>query len=147
MSELRIEIDRLDFQMKVYRWKKDVHRYRRLRTYKIATGAINYATPVGPYRVAGKTRTPAWAPPSFSELHGEIIPFDDPRNPFEGGFIAFAGHPSTRGDGVGIHGTRFDPQIGTRASHGCIRMTTPDFLDLYDLVEVGTEVTVYGDYR
>jgi lipoprotein-anchoring transpeptidase ErfK/SrfK len=67
-------------------------------------------------------------------------------NPFDGGFIALSGHPSTRGDGVGFHGTKFDPQLGTRASHGCIRMAVPDFLNAWERIPNGANVTVFGTY-
>jgi hypothetical protein len=51
-----------------------------------------------------------------AELRGQVLPFDDERNPFAGGFIDLGGT-----DGVGIHGTKFDPALGTKASHGCVR--------------------------
>ena len=35
---------------------------------------------------------------------------------------------------VGIHGTGQPWSIGTRASHGCIRMTVPDVIDLFGRV-------------
>lgn len=41
-----------------------------------------------------------------------------------------------------IHGTNQEDQIGTPASMGCIRMRNHDILDLFDLVEVGTSVTI-----
>ena len=43
---------------------------------------------------------------------------------------------------VGIHGTGEPWSIGTRASHGCIRMTVPDVIDLFDRVSVGTPVLI-----
>jgi lipoprotein-anchoring transpeptidase ErfK/SrfK len=45
-------------------------------------------------------------------------------------------------NGVGIHGTGEPSSIGTRASHGCIRMTVPDVVDLYPRVPVGTPVLI-----
>ncbi len=44
----------------------------------------------------------------------------------------------------GIHGTNQPGSIGTRASHGCVRMLNRDVIQLYDLVQVGTPVTVRG---
>ena len=44
--------------------------------------------------------------------------------------------------GVGIHGTGAPGSIGSRASHGCIRMTVPDVIDLYPRVPVGTPVLI-----
>lgn len=91
----------------------------------------------------GRSRTPDWKAPDWSNEAGKIFRFADSKNPFAGGFISLGGHPSTNGDGVGIHGTKFDPALGTRASHGCIRMAVPDLLDLWDRVPDGAGVTVY----
>jgi lipoprotein-anchoring transpeptidase ErfK/SrfK len=45
-------------------------------------------------------------------------------------------------NGVGIHGTGEDGSIGTRASHGCIRMHVGDVVALYKRVPVGTPVLI-----
>jgi len=45
-------------------------------------------------------------------------------------------------NGVGIHGTGEDGSIGTRASHGCIRMHVSDVIRLYKRVPVGTPVLI-----
>jgi hypothetical protein len=183
MADIRVEVDRDRFSLRVYEWSDETSRYRRKASYKVALGAVNFATPLGPYKVVGRSRTPDWKAPSWAEggVAGLIAPFwmpdyelmglegmpegfippdvpniakltDDgetipnPANPFEGGFIALGGHPSTRGDGVGFHGTKFDPQLGTRASHGCIRMAVPDFLNFWMKISPGTPVTVHGNY-
>lgn len=39
-----------------------------------------------------------------------------------------------------IHGTNDESSIGTRASHGCIRLYNKDILELFDLVPLGTMV-------
>jgi lipoprotein-anchoring transpeptidase ErfK/SrfK len=41
-----------------------------------------------------------------------------------------------------IHGTDEEHLVGTPASHGCIRMRNEDVVDLFKLVEVGTEVRI-----
>jgi lipoprotein-anchoring transpeptidase ErfK/SrfK len=41
-----------------------------------------------------------------------------------------------------IHGTNRPASVGTFASYGCIRMFNEDVVDLYDRVNVGTEVVV-----
>lgn len=41
-----------------------------------------------------------------------------------------------------IHGTDEEHLIGTPASHGCIRMRNADVLELFELVEVRTEVMI-----
>jgi L,D-transpeptidase YbiS len=41
-----------------------------------------------------------------------------------------------------IHGTPDEASLGTPASHGCIRMSNPGVIELFDLVEPGTEVEI-----
>ncbi len=41
-----------------------------------------------------------------------------------------------------IHGTNHEENIGTPASIGCIRMCNQDVVDLFRLVEVGSEVLI-----
>lgn len=44
----------------------------------------------------------------------------------------------------GIHGTNKPWTIGSRASHGCIRMFNRDVLELYELVKLGMLVKITG---
>lgn len=41
-----------------------------------------------------------------------------------------------------IHGTNAEGLLGTPASHGCVRMSNLDVIDLYDLVPSGTPVEI-----
>ena len=41
-----------------------------------------------------------------------------------------------------IHGTNAESLLGTPASHGCVRMSNLDVIDLYDRVPVDTEVFI-----
>jgi len=41
-----------------------------------------------------------------------------------------------------IHGTSEENKIGTPASIGCVRMRNQDVIELYRLVEIGTEVII-----
>ena len=41
-----------------------------------------------------------------------------------------------------IHGTDEEDSIGTPASHGCIRMCNKDVIELYDLVDIDSEVMI-----
>ena len=43
-----------------------------------------------------------------------------------------------------IHGTPEVEALGTPASHGCIRMSDEDVIELYDLVSPGTAVDIEG---
>lgn len=41
-----------------------------------------------------------------------------------------------------IHGTNAESKLGTPASHGCVRMSNLEVIDLYDRVGVGTLVEI-----
>lgn len=130
LSPKVITVDREHFHLDLYALR--IRRYRRIRRYPIAVGAIGHTTPHGVYFIESKSRNPDW-------LHdGEIIPFSDPRNPFSIGFMSLA-----ESRGIGIHGVRFDAEIGSRASHGCIRMKDFDILNLWDKVPIGTLVYIH----
>lgn len=47
--------------------------------------------------------------------------------------------------GIGMHGTNNPKSIGTRCSHGCIRMYNEDARKVLGLVQVGTPVTILPD--
>lgn len=46
---------------------------------------------------------------------------------------------------VYLHGTNHETLIGQPASHGCVRMLNTDIVELYDRVQVGTEVRITED--
>jgi len=41
-----------------------------------------------------------------------------------------------------IHGTSEEGKLGTPASHGCIRMSNLDVINLFDKVKEGTKVLI-----
>ncbi|MGH2451438.1 MAG: L,D-transpeptidase, partial [Candidatus Limnocylindria bacterium] len=61
----------------------------------------------------------------------------DPENPIKARWMGFS-----RAAGIGIHGTADEASIGTAASHGCIRMTARDVIDLYERVPLHTPLYI-----
>jgi lipoprotein-anchoring transpeptidase ErfK/SrfK len=135
-----ITIDKDKFELRL--WRIVGPRYQTELKRMVALGQIGNETPPGMYFIDVKNRKPDWRAPNSDwvapEMRGKIVPFASEKNPFAGGFISF---DSQRG--LGIHGTKFDPQLGTLASHGCVRMAVDDLVDLYNKVSVGTPVFVY----
>jgi lipoprotein-anchoring transpeptidase ErfK/SrfK len=137
-----ITINRGAFELRL--WRRGIsNSYTVELRRRVALGLIGHETPTGTYWVQHKTRKPDWLAPDAEwvpeEMRGEVFRFEDPRNPFAGGFISIAGPES----GIGIHGTKFDPEVGTAASHGCIRMLVEDLDLLYTKVAIGTPVFLY----
>jgi len=135
-----IVINRAKFELVLHRLKMPGYVVEMRR--QISVGAIGYDTPTGLYFIDAKNKRPDWKAPDSDWVpkikRGKIIPYDDPDNPFMGGFISFAAS-----DGVGIHGTKFDPALGTRASHGCIRVSVETVEKLITKVALGTPVFIY----
>lgn len=127
-----VSVDRRTFTLRLFK------RLRVVRTYRVAIGAAGYDTPAGLHRVLDKQVNPAWHAPNrpwAGELAGKTIPPGDPRNPLKARWLGLGG-------GVGIHGTAAEGSIGSRASHGCIRMRVRDVVRLYPHVPVGTPVLI-----
>jgi lipoprotein-anchoring transpeptidase ErfK/SrfK len=127
-----ITIDRDSFTLRLFRslrpWKR----------YGIAVGMAGLDTPSGTYRIQNKQVNPAWHVPNSpwaGSLAGQVIPGGRADNPLKARWLGVA-------NGVGIHGTAEDWSIGSRASHGCIRMHVSDVIDLYPRVPVGTTVLI-----
>lgn len=136
-------VDRHDRRLDLYRWRSVKRRYTLSFTTEVTVGKVGAQTPHGLYFVQGKSRTPDWqVPPNpdyAKETWGDVYKFGELGNPFDGGFISLAGKET----GIGLHGTSFDPQVGTASSHGCVRMVTKDLLKIYDLCKVGTPVYLH----
>ncbi len=49
---------------------------------------------------------------------------------------------NTRNRYIYIHGTNAESQLGVPSSHGCIRMSNDDVIDLFDRVETGARVII-----
>lgn len=110
--------------------------------------AITYpvAVPMGEARwqgvtfVSDKKVNPPWTPtPDMVRQNPRLprwVPGGHPMNPL-GIRAMYLGSSAYR-----IHGTDAPWTIGQAVSHGCIRMTNEDVLDLYPRVPVGTRVTV-----
>ncbi len=109
-----------------------------VRTYGVAVGQPGYPTPNGRFAIQSKQIDPVWSVPNSpwaGELAGSTVGGGSAANPLKARWLGVAGS-------VGIHGTGQDWSIGTRASHGCIRMHVADVKLLYRRVKVGTPVLI-----
>jgi hypothetical protein len=129
------------FFITISRDRKQLRLWRRLRLaklYRVAVGQIAYATPAGRYHVRSKVINPAWQVPEqpwAGSLAGRLIPGGVPENPLKARWMGFY-------KGAGIHGTDDVWSLGSAASHGCIRMSIPDVIQLYNRVPLRTPVYI-----
>ncbi len=127
-----IRVDRNTFKLHLYK------RLKLTKTYTIALGQAGFDTPAGLYHVQNKAENAAWSVPNkpwAGDLAGRVIPGGAPDNPLKARWMGFF-------DGAGIHGTDQTASLGTRASHGCVRMAIPDVKELYEKVEVGAPIYI-----
>ena len=127
-SSIYVNLQR--FSLVLVDWKGKV------RTYPIAHGRPEFPTPTGSFSVIDMTRNPTWIPPNSPWAREAKVTPPGQGNPLGTRWIGL------NNGVVGIHGTPADWSIGSRASHGCIRLTIPDIEDLYEHVDVGTRVQI-----
>ena len=109
-----------------------------VRTYRVAVGQAGYPTPRGRFSIVSKQVNPVWSVPNSpwaGELAGTTVAGGSASNPLKARWMGIVG-------GVGIHGTGQAASIGTRASHGCIRMHVPDVIELFGRTPIGTPVLI-----
>lgn len=126
-----IAIDRSTYTLRLFR------NLRLSKTYTVAVGQIGLETPAGLYSIQDKQVNPSWHVPNSDwagDLAGTVVP-PGPGNPLQARWMGIY-------NGAGIHGTSDISSLGSAASHGCVRMSVPDVIDLYDRVDVGTPVYI-----
>jgi lipoprotein-anchoring transpeptidase ErfK/SrfK len=163
VNNYRIDIDtRLQ---RLYLWEPYPDGDMLIREYPISTAKNgvgeqcgSYCTPRGRHRISDKigegqplyavfkSRVPTgeiWSPQMGAEqpdrdwILTRILWLDGQEEGNNKG-----GEVDTHDRYIYIHGTSEEHLIGQPASHGCIRMKNTDVAELFDLLEVGTPVTI-----
>jgi lipoprotein-anchoring transpeptidase ErfK/SrfK len=124
-----VMIDRSSFTLTLYRGGKT-------RKFGVAVGQSAYPTPTGLFSIVSQQRNPTWTPPNSAWAAGLGPVAPGAGNPLGTRWMGLSS------PGIGIHGTPSPWSIGSRASHGCIRMRIPEAETLFDLVSVGTPVFI-----
>ncbi len=127
-----VTIHRRGFRLRLFKGLQQV------ASYRVAVGMLGHETPRGRYEIANKAVDPAWSAPDrpwAGAYRNEVIPGGSVENPLKARWLGIV-------DGVGIHGTDAVVSLGTRASHGCIRMAVPEVKQLYERVPVGALVMI-----
>ena len=127
-----ITIDKRNFKLRLFK------RLKFSKSYGVAHGQPAYPTPSGLFAIQNKQVNPVWSVPNSpwaGELQGTTVAGGSAANPLKARWMGIV-------NGVGIHGTGQEYSIGSRASHGCIRMRVADVIALYKRVPVGTPVLI-----
>lgn len=111
-----------------------------VRGWDVAVGTSGHPTPTGMFTIGAKRFEPTWHN-SSPDGWGRDMPLrigPGPDNPL--GLRALNWYQDGYDTLIRFHGTANEASIGRAASHGCVRMTNPDVIELYDLVDTGTVV-------
>jgi L,D-transpeptidase ErfK/SrfK len=112
-------------------------------THPIGIGRVGWKTPEGTTKIVSRQKDPVWVvPKSVREEHaedGEKLPAVVPAGPDNplGQYAFRLSWPSYL-----IHGTNKPYGVGMRSSHGCMRLYPEDIAVFFDLIPIGTKVTV-----
>jgi L,D-transpeptidase ErfK/SrfK len=112
-------------------------------THPIGIGKVGWKTPEGTTKIISRQKDPVWVvPKSVRDEHaedGEKLPAQVPAGPDNplGQYMFRLGWPSYL-----IHGTNKPYGVGMRSSHGCMRLYPEDIAVFFDLIPIGTKVTV-----
>ena len=112
-------------------------------THPIGIGKVGWQTPQGTTKIIARQKDPVWTPPkSVRAEHaqdGDVLPATVPAGPDNplGAYEFRLSWP-----GYLIHGTNKPYGVGMRSSHGCMRLYPEDIAVLFDLIPIGTKVTV-----
>ena len=142
---LQLVLDRKHHQLLVLR---DGQMTRR---FPAAVGTTGWETPAGRFRVFEKVKEPVWTHP----VSGDLVDAESKGNPLGSRWIGFYRDCNGRSgwDGeqyldingctvAGFHGTPYRWTVGRAVSHGCVRLYEENVQEVFDLVRVGTQVTV-----
>ena len=142
---LQLVLDRKHHQLLVLRDG------RMTRRFPAAVGTTGWETPAGRFRVFEKVKEPVWTHP----VSGELVDAESEGNPLGSRWIGFYRDCNGRSgwDGeqyldingctvAGFHGTPYRWTVGRAVSHGCVRLYEENVQEVFDLVRVGTQVTV-----
>ena len=148
-SRLHIQVSVRNQELKLRRGRAVIRRYP-VSTSRFGLGSEHgsHKTPLGKFRISDKIGETM---PAGTIFVGRVpLKADDPLPATEDLVLsrilwldgAEPHNANTRDRYIYIHGTRHEDKIGKPDSHGCIRMRNADVIELFDLVDVHTPVTI-----
>jgi hypothetical protein len=130
----------------------------KVAAYRISTAARfgdqrgTYATPLGKLEVANKIGEGAIIGTVFKggRRTGEVVPVNAKgRDPIVTRILHLRGTEAQNARAysrcIYIHGTPDERHLGKPVSYGCIRMSSSDVVELFNMVEVGTPIEITQD--
>jgi len=123
----RIEVDVDDFSLTVYRENEEYFRTT------VGIGDGDTPTPYGSFYLTDLVR-PANADGVYGPYAYGLSGYSETLSTFNGGQGV-----------IGIHGTNQPDALGTRVSHGCVRVANESIVELVSFLPLGTPVVIDDD--
>jgi murein L,D-transpeptidase YcbB/YkuD len=117
MSRLKLRLNLPAYRLELFQDDKLIRRY------VVAIGDTAYPTPIGTFAVTRVDWDPWWTPPASEWAQNDSVTPPGPRNPMGRVRLAFR-------DLYFIHGTPYPHSVGSPASHGCVRLSNANAIDL-----------------
>lgn len=121
---------------------------RKVLTFPVSNGKMDWRTPLGTTRIKSKTKNPTWYPPeSVRKEHrerGDPLPAAVPPgkdNPLG----AHAMRLDIKHGSYLIHGTNNPDAVGLPVTHGCLRLYPEDIEALFESTPIGTTVRLINE--
>ncbi len=108
---------------------------RVIRSYPVSVGLPGHDTPDGEFTVTRAEWNPWWRPPAREWAKNDRVTPPGPNNPMGRVKLFFAPY-------YYLHGTPHEKDLGTPASHGCVRMRNADVIALGKLLHERAQATV-----
>lgn len=115
-----------------------------IETFPISVGS-DAKTPTGLTKIIAKKENPTWIPPQSIREEKPDLPEiiePGPQNPLGNHAIYLDGSRNKKWQRIVIHSTNTPWTIGSKISHGCIRMYPQDISKLFEIAAIGTRVLV-----
>ena len=121
VSALRIDINIPENRLRVYDGDS------LLKVYRVSVGLPGHDTPDGEFTIDHAEWNPWWRPPAREWAKDDHVTPPGPNNPMGRVKLFFAPY-------YYIHGSPHVRELGTAASHGCVRMMNADVVELARLI-------------
>lgn len=108
---------------------------RVVKEYPVSPGVHGHDTPDGDFTIQRAEWNPWWRPPAREWAKNDRVTPPGPNNPMGRVKLFFAPY-------YYLHGTPHEKDLGTPASHGCVRMRNADAIELATLLHQRANPTV-----
>ena len=108
---------------------------RVVKEYPVSVGLPGHDTPDGTFTVQRAEWNPWWRPPAREWAKDDKVTPPGPNNPMGRVKLFFAPY-------YYLHGTPHEKDLGSPASHGCVRMRNADVIELATLLHRRADATV-----